>query len=288
MNNRTRRPAEDTLADEKGMFMSRYGSIGEFRAALNSLVNGGESSAFRNPRARRNMAWPKAVITPDGTSIPAADAGELKDLLSVFPGSRVMEVGGAILPPPAPAPATRDLPRMPGGYWDDLGKGGASSRRTTAPRKRSLMEDVQEDFRFHGPYRTAALLLGGQSRFCPTLRAQAKKKGVTLSSQKALRSMGLEPDLLFQFLKTVAAAHPEAFTTKHKGDGTPYAAVIGAEAVTPQVIAASHRILNAMGITIEQGPGPTGHSALDNGRRSCRQNRGRGILLDQTGHVRGR
>ena len=104
--------------------MSRFGSIHEFRTALNSLVNGGSAlvplSAKKNSgsRARRNMAWPKMVMTPDGTSIPAENAQELKELLGVFPGSRVADVGGVVSPSasPAAAPVTRDFPRSVGGW----------------------------------------------------------------------------------------------------------------------------------------------------------------------------
>lgn len=65
----------------------------------------------RRHRARRNMGWPKLVLTPDGHEIPAADPTELPGLLQAFPGSKVVEMAGGA---PAAAPSAQIVAAAPG------------------------------------------------------------------------------------------------------------------------------------------------------------------------------
>jgi hypothetical protein len=125
----------------------------------------------------------------------------------------------------------------------------ASFGRQQPPRQTHLL-DIEEEFKFKGAYAVAALLLGGQSRFCLGLREQAKKRRLKLSNQQALRSMGLDPDKLFKFLDVMKQLHPEAFVVAHKEDGTPYNSIVA----TPQIVATAHTILSTQfGVTCSTG-----------------------------------
>lgn len=238
--------------------MAKFGSIEEFRAALNNLVN---NTGRSNPKPKRtkflsrkqvrsslwpedsaqarmrtNMAFPKTINHPVFGPIQVDDMEELKALLASAPGAA-----------PAPQPAAQPAPRGAMAGRPAMGAAVRGGRRA----KKSLFEDIQEDYRFNGPYATAAMLLGGQGSYCPALRAQAKAQKATLSNQKALRFMGLEPtdSGLFKFLAGMAQLHPELFVVKHrKKDNRPYNAVVR-EKITPATVSAAQDLLNSMGIT---------------------------------------
>jgi len=244
--------------------VSYFGSIDEFRAALDNLVNNtGHQNPSRDPghvrsalkvrksrkkgRARKNMAFPKVV---DG--IPFDSMEELVEYKRMMGGG---DPRGSSPSVEAHRVAERAVQRVE----------RAAPRRPAVvhqqrPQSRSILRDVPEDWKFKAPYGAASLLLGGQKTYCPGLRAQVKR-GQTLSNQKALRHMGLEPDQLFVFLDAVSTAHPEAFTTAHKKDGTPYNKVVR-ENVTAQVVASATGILNQFGVTCPvPGPGAGGFAS---------------------------
>lgn len=225
--------------------MSHFGSIDEFRSALNGLINNTgranpktrkakKPQRNRGRKARRNMAFPKTINHPVFGPIQVDDMEEMQAVLASAPG------GGA----PSPVSHTSSPPAPPQPHHGSVFGAPRPPRGGGRRGRKSLLEDVPEDFKLRNAYNAAALLLGGQGQYCPTLRAQAKKQRATLSNQKALRSMGLSPDMLFLFLDAVAQAHPEAFVTKRKRDGKPYNAIAGRDAVTAPVKASAHHILH--------------------------------------------
>ncbi len=272
--------------------MAYFGSIGEFRAALDNLVNNtGHQNPSRDPghvrsalkvrkprkkgRARQNMAvrvpFQGEMIEFTGPNAPQEAAAFLREMGGDPRGSspsveahRVAERAVQRVERSAPSGQDPDLGDVlhPDQTWIV-----ASRRRRPAvvhqqrPPSRSLLGDVPEDWKFKAPYGAASLLLGGQKTYCPGLRAQVKR-GQTLSNQKALRHMGLEPDQLFSFLDAVSTAHPEAFTTAHRKDGTPYPSVVR-EQINAQVVASATDILNTQfGVTCPvPGPGAGGFAS---------------------------
>jgi hypothetical protein len=187
-------------------------------------------------RMRTNMAFPKTINHPVFGPIQVDDMDELQALLASAPGAA-----------PAAQPAAQPAPRGAMAGRPAMGAAVRGGRRA----KKSLFDDIQEDYRFNGPYATAAMLLGGQGSYCPALRAQAKAQKATLSNQKALRFMGLEPtdSGLFKFLDGMAQLHPDVFVVKYrKKDNRPYNAVVR-EKITPAVVASAQDLINSMGIT---------------------------------------
>ena len=121
----------------------------------------------RRHRARRNMGWPKLVLTPDGHEIPAADPTELPGLLQAFPGSKVVEMAGGA---PAAAPSAQIVAAAPGVTIE------IPSLRVPAPGTRAG---------FAAPATEAASLIGAfggslkQTPRASQRKAEAKAAGAT-------------------------------------------------------------------------------------------------------------
>jgi hypothetical protein len=138
----------------------------------------------RNPRARRNMAFPKIVTLADGTTVEVDDMAELLAITS----RSVM--------------STKKQGRK-------AREAAFTAAATTPARKKksnALFPDLRE-YKYNGMYRVLSRYVGGQKAFCPALKAMAVAKKLRLSNVEAFRAMGVEPDMASALLDHFSAAH---------------------------------------------------------------------------------
>lgn len=134
----------------------------------------------RNPRARRNMAYPKLAVFPDGTTMEVDDAEEAADARARGANIRSMASAGRAAPA---TPARRATPTrtVPARGTPQRARGGRGRRGPVDPDK------------MKGPmtYNQADKLknkMGGINALCPGVSAAAQRVGAKLSAFDFLRA----------------------------------------------------------------------------------------------------
>lgn len=251
--------------------MAKFGSIEEFRAALNNLVNNtGRSNPkpkrtkFLSQKQVRSSLWPEdsaqarmrtnmAIRVPFGGKEVVFEGSNAPQEAAAF----MREMGLAGGAAPAAQPAAQPAPRGAMAGRPAMGAAVRGSKSSSGSGKWWSIPGVPEDeWQYKSVYAAIAAMLGFQKEYCPGILAAAPgKKRPT--NQQALRSMGLEPDDAIKFRSAMYQKFPALHGPVFDRHGNPlFDRKTGkqkmgfqSKAVTPAVKAAAYDLINSMGIT---------------------------------------